>query len=224
MLFQIKIIELLSKARKFNKMSTEITLEKYMEQNNQVLNNMNFMLKKVRDDAANKAIELVDVLKTEISIIKTDNDLLKNDLKETKSEIFEVKQNYNILKDATYVLATDDAKRKEFTRLLNSLIYSKYTGKKNSLKDKLFHQALAKTCYDRIYNQFEINSYTRVRIDDFDEAVKVVHRFFGNEQNIKKCISNRLKSYIEDKYLSKDKKKMVDEFLKLSDGGQNLWY
>lgn len=128
-----------------------------------------------------------------------------------------------LVKDVTFVLATDDGKRKALTKLVNSLCYKRYTDKKNSLKDKLFHRALVKACYDRLYNQFEVNSYTRIKIDDFDEAKKVVNRWFNNQENIRKTVSKRLREYINDEYLSDSKKKMVDKFLEMTNGGENLW-
>lgn len=206
-----------------------LNFEEFAEATNLSLINMSQMIKKGKEEAelnaVNKSVEFIDELKTKFSIMELNYELLKNNQTETDGKVDKMGSDYLVLKDATYVIATDDGKRKELTKLINSLVYSKYTGRKNSLKDKLFHKTITENCYKRIYAQFEINTYTRIKIDDFEEAKKVVLRFYNNEQNIRNTVYNRLQEYIKnEKILREDVKKLVDDFMDKSNGGNNLFY
>lgn len=180
-------------------------------------------------EAVNKTVEILNEYKKDLSIVKKDYEIIKKDNEETKlkldntiKNLNDTKEEYKKLKDVTYVLATDDGKMKELTRLMQSLTYKKCTKTKNSLKDKLFHKSITDTCYKHLYNQFQINSYKRIHIDDFEESLKVIKRWFGNEQNIKRTINKKLQEYRNDKHLSIEKQNMVDKYLELTNGGNNI--
>lgn len=194
----------------------EMSFEQYAEANSQAMgqlmlmsNNMNEMIKKTKDESVESAVKatsiIVGELKDAIALLSKDNKLFKSELEETKETLFQIKE-------VTYVLATDDGKMKELTRLIQLLTY-KCTGGKTTLKDKLFHKIITNTCYKHLYGQYQINSYKRIKIDDFDESIKVIKRWFGNTQNAKNTIHKRLKEYVNDKDLSVDKKDMVSKYL-----------
>jgi len=205
-----------------------MNFEDFAEATSLSLINMAEMIKKGKEEAelnaVNKSVELYDELKTGFSILKLDNELIRNELEETKLEFSEVKKEYSVLKDATYVLATDDGKCKTLTKLIKNMVFKKYTGTKKTLKYKLFQECITRACYGRIYAQFEINSYKRIRIEDFEEAIKVVNRFFANIQNITYTVEKKLKEYIADKHLSSEKSKLVEKFLVESNGGAKICY
>ncbi|MFS1518531.1 ORF6C domain-containing protein [Bacillus sp. SCS-151] len=179
----------------------------------------------------NRLQSRVALIENKLEMIETTQELHNAKLNTNENKFNDVEQNQNRIiqeikevKDATLVLATDDGKRKAFTKLINSLCYKKYTGKKNSLKDKLFHRVIVDSCYKRVYDQFEINSYTRIKLEDYDESKKVVYRWYNNKQNIENAVFRRLEEYQGDDDLSEEKLKMVKKFLKLSNGGKNIWY
>jgi hypothetical protein len=199
----------------------DMNFDEYMEMNNQAMgqlmvvsNNMNEMIKRVKDESVKSAVEassiIVGELKTAVAILSKDNELFKSELKDAKDTIEQIKE-------VTYVLATDDGKMKELTRLIQMFTY-KCTGNKSSIKDQLFHKIITNACYKHIYSQYQINSYKRIKIDDFDESIKVIKRWFGNKENIKKVINKRLKEYINDKHLPQYKQDMVDKYLELIGG------
>ncbi|MCP1159409.1 ORF6C domain-containing protein [Bacillus infantis] len=126
------------------------------------------------------------------------------------------------IKDVTFVLNTEPGKRKSFTKLINSLCYKKYTGKKHTIKDKLFHMAIVRDCYSRVYDQFEVNSYHSIKLEDYEEAIKVVNRWYNNPDNIKRVVNKRLGEYVKDRYLPVHKQEMVEKFLDMTNGGVNL--
>ena len=202
----------------------DMNFDEYMEMNNQAMgqlmlvsNNMNEMIKKVKDESVKSAVEassvIVGELKTAVAILSKDNELFKSELKDAKDTIDQIKE-------VTYVLATDDGKMKELTRLVQALTY-KCTGNKTSIKDQLFHQIITKACYKHLYGQYQINSYKRIKIDDFDESIKVIKRWFGNTQNVKSVIHKRLKEYVNNKNLSQNKQQMVDKYLEQIGGDIN---
>lgn len=160
--------------------------------------------------------------KAEQEILKTKQEIHENEMNKLNEAHEELKEENAQIKEVTFVLATDDGKRKTLTKLVNSLCYKKYTGKQKSLKDKLFHRSITQGCYSRLYDQFEVNSYTRIRIDDFEEAIKVVKRWYGNEQNIKRVVAKRLKEYQNEDELKPEIKNMVDKFLEITNGGNDL--
>ena len=131
--------------------------------------------------------------------------------------VSQVCDDYKNLKEATYVLATDDGKMKELTKLMQFLTY-KCTGNKLSLKDQLFHKIITNACYKHLYGQYQINSYKRIKIDDYEESIKVIKRWFGNKENAKSVINKRLKEYVNDKNLPTYKQEMVDRYLELIGG------
>ncbi len=171
----------------------------------------------IKEDAIKSAVEsvskILDEVQTKVSVLANENKNLKSQVEDAKAELDEVKKEQIKIKEATYVLATDDGKMKELTRLVAYLTYSKYTKNSTTLKYKLFHRAIIKDCYKHLYGQYQINTYKRIKIDEFDESIKVITRWFGNEQNVKRTVSKRLKEYISDKNLSKDKQLLVDKFL-----------
>lgn len=160
----------------------------------------------------------------EIEIIRIEQEDLKNKLKATSDVLEETKKNYKDLKEATYVLSTDDGKQKELTKLIQKLTFQ-VTGGKNTIKDILFHRALVNACYKQLYNVFQINTYKRIKIDEFDISLKTIQKWFYNKQNIKKVISSKLGEYIalQDKnQLATDKSKSLDLYLEETEGGSNI--
>ena len=172
--------------------------------------------------AINKTTELISQYTNELEKIKTNYKILDKKQEETVNKLDNTIQEYKRLKEVTYVLATDDGKMKELTKLMQSLTYKKFTGTKNSLKDKLFHMSITDSCYRHLYGQYQVNSYKRISIDDFDESMKVIKKWFGNEQNIKRTVNKKLQEYIKDEYLSSEKQKMVDKYLEITNGGNNI--
>lgn len=188
-----------------------------------VKNNPNMMMYLELTTQVKGLSDEIEKIKAEQMIYNSKINTYDNKIENIERTQQDINTELNEVKDVTYVLATDDGKRKELTKLVNRLCYTKYTDNKNTIKDKLFHRSLIKACYDRLYNQFEVNSYTRIKIDDFNEALKVVNRWFNNEQNIKKVVSKRLQEYINDEFLPENKKLLVDKFLEMTNGGKNLW-
>jgi hypothetical protein len=203
---------------------TEMTFEQYVEMNNQAMgqlmvvsNNMNEMIKKVKDESVKSAVDattmIIDSLTTKLMVIEKDNEFFKSELEDTK-------QTLTHLKKVTYVLATDDGKMREITKLMQSSTY-KYTKGKNTLADKLFHRSIVNGAYKHLYNIYQINSYKRINIDDFNEAITSIKKWFGNKGNIKRIINNELNKYVSNKHLSSEKQSMIDEFLEVIEGDIN---
>lgn len=169
-------------------------------------------------------------LSSRMKVVEDENKKFKAELKTLKASFDNInfeqeiqKEDINKIKKITYVLGSDGGKRKTLTSLINHLCYKNYTEKSQSLKDKLFHRAITKACYKRLYDQFEVSSYLSINLEDFDESLKVVRRWYGNKSNIEKAVKKRLRQYIEDAHLPKHKQDMVDKFMNSTEGGNNIW-
>lgn len=171
------------------------SLDRFME--NQMT--VNKTLSKSNKDISEAIVyfsQALDEIKTDYKGIEKEVAILKKDKEGLKITIEEVKDNYKKLKEITYVLSTDDGKMKELTKLIQRLVY-KQTGGRNTDEDILFHRALVNGCYKNLYNIFQINSYKRIHIDEYETALTSIKHWFKNERNITRVINKKLKEYTE---------------------------
>lgn len=167
-----------------------------------------------------------DLINT-MGFIKESNDALissvnyiKNKNSELQIEVEQAKEEYEKIKEVTYVLATDDGKMKELTKTIQKLTYN-ITGGKHTYEDMLFHRALTDGCYKHLYNVFQVNTYKRIKIDSFEIAMTTIYNWFGNKQNVKRTINKKLNEYKKTKDLSENKSRILDLYLEKTNGGTN---
>ena len=122
--------------------------------------------------------------------------LIQENIEQKNKEIESLNDDINKLKERTLILATDNGKKKEWTKTIQSLAYT-YNGGRNTLEYELFHRTIINDCYAHIYNFYQINTYVDIKIDDYDEAIKLMRKWFGNKQNIKKSRNRKIRDLIQ---------------------------
>lgn len=203
-----------------------------MLMNNAFAINNNTLIKAVEN--VNEMIKVVDDIKDKYTNVKIELEEVKNKNKslsdsieyiidennELQIEVKQTKEDYEKIKEVTYVLATDDGKMKELTKTIQKLTYN-ITGGKHTYEDILFHRALTDGCYKHLYNVFQVNTYKRIKIDSFEIAMTTIYNWFGNKQNVKRTINKKLNEYKKAKDLSENKSRILDLYLEKTNGGTN---
>lgn len=122
-------------------------------------------------------VEKADSSDIQVKAIYTEVMEKVNDrLNSIESVVKDSKADIDKVKEVTYVLATDDIKQRDLTNAVARRAF-KFSGKKNSPKYKLFYRSYISDCYSHLYKIFGVRSYKRIKIDDFDLALKSVYNY-----------------------------------------------
>lgn len=160
--------------------------------------------------------DIREQVKNEILAYKIEQDNKLDSIKyHLKTEIEKTNNDVGVLKERTLVLATDDGKMKELTKTMQRMAYQN-NGQKNTLEYSLFHRQVVDDCYAHLYNIYQVNTYKRIKIEDFDEAIKAIVRWFKNEQNIKKSRKKKLDSLTDKQTketITKQEEKLFNQYL-----------
>lgn len=181
------------------------------------------------EDMTNEELMEIQEKVTEVRLRKIENNIgnLEDNNKKLNKKI-EILQAENDglqdriigIEDNIFKLEHDKGKKKEWTKTIQSLAF-KYNGNKNSLEYELFHRAIINNCYSHIYNIYQINTYGDIKLDEYDEAMTAMYKWFTNNQNIKRTRRNKLKKLRDDidKGINTEKEeKLFNKFMELTGG------
>lgn len=162
------------------------------------------LAERARDERLKKNEQAITFLNDKTNKLESKINIIENENKE-------IKEDYTKLKDLTYVLATDDVKSSELKELIQKQAF-KFTGNKSTIEYLLFYRKYISDIYKNLYDKFKVAKYSRIKIDDFDEAKIIVKGWFPR----KFLINNIEKTYIkqiENKTLSKEKEIAFNTYL-----------
>ena len=192
--------------------------------NNQQLNTLTDELNQINSQAQQmtmKAFQKVlkdnnESLKKEIlenindKLIKNDRGN-KNTLIQIEKEIKETKNDVVDLKDKTEVIEWEKHLMKELQDTVRKRCH-KLTGSKHTATYKLFYGAYSSSCNKHIKTIFNVNSVGKIKVDDITTALHAVRNWYPTQ----KIVDNRLRILVkeqENSHLSKEKSKMLDDYL-----------
>lgn len=165
------------------------------------------LTEKIRDERMKKNEFAISVLHNDFKQLDSKFKLLDEENKELNNK-------YTKLADLTYVLATDDVKAEELIRLIKKQAF-KGLGKGNgmgSVEYLLFYRKYISNIHSRLKENFQVPKYSRIKIDDYDEALNIVKGWFP-ERKLKKAIENEYFKQMEKGILKKEKEVAFNIYL-----------
>ncbi|MED4883876.1 ORF6C domain-containing protein [Bacillus smithii] len=128
-----------------------------------------------------------------------------------EKNIDDLKERMKKTEEYTSIIERDSAKLKELSKVVKKTVY-KHTGSNTSPKYILFYDCFIKNCYSKLQEIFEVNSTKKIKLEDFDLALKAAERWRPSRA----LINKKLQEYIEKQekgLLKEEKSKALDVYL-----------
>jgi hypothetical protein len=210
----------------------EMNFEQYAEVSNQamnqlalVMNNQNEMIKKIKEESVNSAVnatsKIIGELITVVKVLEKDYEILKTEFSESKNKLNIVEKDNVELKKKVFVLRNDqDGKYNDYKKVAKSRVY-KLAGKDGTIENILFYHKFIKKLHSFVSNYLGVSNTGNIMIDDFILAKGIASKWKPD----KKYLRDKYTEYnemFENGTLLGEKLMAFKEYKNKTNGGRNL--